>query len=159
MAPPAQYNHCKTVYSAMEADSHEEKIEGQMVRVWIGHSTKLFSELGMPVPYYTSVMHKLQAMQSVIQLHRGGGAGESKWALLNPPTRELFDNSKDRVTGRPTSKDSFNQRMRDMQRSIQTYQSEADQLFAEINLRLDMAETQLKALAEEVRKVNARFND
>jgi len=142
----------------MESDSHEEKIEGVMVKVWVGHSTKMFLELGLPVPYYTSVMHKLQAMQCLMQLHRGGGAGESKWALLNEPTRELFDNSKDRVTGRPTSKDSFNQRMRDMQSRILEMSADADMKFNEIELRLNMIETQLNGLAEDVRKVNARLD-
>lgn len=158
MAPPAQYNHCKTVYSTMMASSHEEKVEGQMVRVWVGHSTKLFAELGLPVPYYTSVMHKLQAMQCLIQLHRGGGGGESKWALMNEPTRALFDGSKDRVTGRASAKDAFDQRMRDMTHAIQQLSNDSDQKISEIEMRLNMIESQLKGLADDVRKLNARFN-
>jgi hypothetical protein len=158
MAPPAQYNHCKTVYSAMYDNSHEEKVDGVMVRVWVGHSTKLFMELGLPTPYYTSVMQKLQAMQCVLQLHRGGGGGESKWACLIAPSRELYEHSKDRVTGRPSEKDTQIQRLKDMHNRILQLDSGMEDMLNEVDLRLKMIETQLTALAEEVQKINARFN-
>lgn len=155
---PAQYNHCKTVYSAMEDNSQEELVDGAKVKVWTGHSTKLFAELGLPTPYYTTVMHKLQAMGCLIQLHRGGGGGESKWALIHAPTREVYETSKDRATGRPSEKDAHDQRMRDMQNRIVELSTDLEQMQSDYDLRVSMIETQVKGLVEEVQKINARLN-
>jgi hypothetical protein len=48
--------------------------------------------------------------------------------------------------------------MRDMQSRILEMSADADMKFNEIELRLNMIETQLIGLAEDVRKVNARLD-
>lgn len=146
MAPPAQYNHCERVYEAMLQAAETTKLEGKDVATWEGHTTKLFQELGLTVPYYTSVTQKLQAMGCLIQLHRGGGGGMSKWALIYPPTEEIFNNSKDRVRSKPTAKDQWEQRLRDLSAVLQEITSN----FEVFDARLDHMDTQIKDLAKEV---------
>jgi hypothetical protein len=82
----ALFKHACTVYEAMEASS--ETVEGR--KVWKGHLTKVFTELGLPTPQYTHVMKCLKEMGCVEQIQRGGGIGNSQWQMIRPPEEELF---------------------------------------------------------------------
>lgn len=83
---PALWGYVDKVYRKMEDTAEAEDDD----LVYTGHLTGLFQELGIPNPYYTSVMAALKAMGCVLQLRRGGGTSRSKWQLVTPPTEELF---------------------------------------------------------------------
>lgn len=101
---PAGFDHCARVFAQMLKESTEETLprpelkgddadyEGDpdTIRVYEGHLTGLFQKLGIPNPYYTSVMKALKAMNCVEQVRRGGGPALSKWALLKEPTEEGY---------------------------------------------------------------------
>jgi hypothetical protein len=125
-APPANFEHCTTIYDMMATEAKTEEIDGTSTLVWEGHTTKLFEKAALAQPYYTSVLHKLRAMGCILQLQRGGGGGFSKWALLTSPTLSVFDASKDRASGRPTPADIQNQRLRDVMNLITTVNSHMD---------------------------------
>lgn len=158
MAPPAQYDHCVTIYNAMLAEARTEEVEGQMVLVWEGFLTEVFQKQGLPQPYYTTVMHKLKAMECVIQLKRGGGGGTSIWALLKEPTEEEFMAAPERSKSNPSVSDQKEQLLRDTIKAVQHLQSEIDSQIETIHTRIDVIETQLHALAKEVQEINARHN-
>ena len=119
---PALYEHCSTVYDAMLERSRTDSVEGEgEVKVYEGFSTKLFRELLLAVPYYTSVMDALQKMDCVRQIRRGGGSSPSVWIVLQPPTAELWDamqaGTLPASTGTTTKRnriDMLEQQMRDM---------------------------------------------
>jgi DNA-binding IclR family transcriptional regulator len=94
---PALLEHMTNVYNAMkskaidvELDSENGKEVLEIIKVYEGHLTGLFAELGMSTPYYTSIMKALKAMGCVDQVRRGGGAALSKWQLNYPPTAEGY---------------------------------------------------------------------
>jgi hypothetical protein len=96
---PAVYEHCVKVYEAMNRQAVDEELnddpipgQGTVQKFWEGHTTRLFSELGLAAPYYTSVMNHLKRMGCVVQVRRGGGTASSKWELLQEPTEELYNN-------------------------------------------------------------------
>jgi len=86
----ALFGHCQTVYKKMEEECEVRTIEGQDVQVYEGFLTKLFNELDLAVPYYTSVMRELRKMDCVRQLRRGGGNAPSLWLLVQAPVEEVF---------------------------------------------------------------------
>jgi hypothetical protein len=90
-APPALFTHCCTVFEKMRQQSKPMKVEGQATLVYEGYLTRLFNELDMATPYYTTVMRCLKAMNCVKQLSRGGGSSPSRWELVNDPDFDVFD--------------------------------------------------------------------
>ncbi len=90
---PKLLEHIGRVFEQMRAEAKSEQVRGKHVLVWEGHTTKLFAQLRMPTPYYSSVLRRLQDMKCIEQLSRGGGSAESRWALLDDPTREAFDST------------------------------------------------------------------
>lgn len=84
---PALYEHCCTVYSGMYEKS---KVDDLGRIVYEGHLTKLFVELRLSVPYYTTVTRELKRMGCVEQIRRGGGGSESQWELIQTPTDVLW---------------------------------------------------------------------
>ncbi len=120
MAPSALYNHCERIFKRMQDESVNETIDDHSVQVWVGYTTKMFEEEKLATPQYTFVMQKLLSMGCVVQLHRGGGGGPSKWLLVTYPTRTLFDNSLDRPRGRPSTRDIEDQRYRDLRSTLQS---------------------------------------
>lgn len=86
----ALYGHCEAVYKKMEEASVVKTIEGQEVQVYEGFLTKLFNDLDLAVPYYTSVMRELRRMDCVRQLRRGGGNAPSLWLLVQAPVEEMY---------------------------------------------------------------------
>lgn len=117
-APPANFNHCVKIFDMMSKEVEKEVIDGVECNTWEGFTTELFTRAEFPQPYYTFVMQKLQAMGCVVQLHRGGGGGPSKWLVLYEPTRELYDSAPDKPRGRPSRHDVTEQRHRDMLRRM-----------------------------------------
>jgi len=93
-APPALFQHSCRVFGAMKKGAVGVSIsDGDEVRhafVWEGHTTKLFRELELPTPYYTSVLGRLETMGCIVQLSRGGGTAVSRWELLDDPGLDEF---------------------------------------------------------------------
>lgn len=93
-------------------------------RIYTGYLTKLFKDLCLAVPYYTSVMDALKRMRCVDQLKRGGGAKPSQWALWQPPDRMIFNNAMAQTkldaagTHKSTKEKILEQRIADLDREI-----------------------------------------
>lgn len=116
--PPALFDHCVRTYNAMLAEAKQvivlPDIEDDLapgdraqelshIIVYEGFLTHLFAKLNLSVPYYTSVMTRLKAMNCVRQLRRGGSTTPSQWELVYEPTYEAFARQappKKRGTGR-----------------------------------------------------------
>jgi hypothetical protein len=90
-APPALFTHCSRVFERMRSEAKPQRVEGVACLVYEGYLTRLFNELEMATPYYTTVMRCLKAMNCVKQLSRGGGSSQSRWELINDPDFEAFD--------------------------------------------------------------------
>jgi hypothetical protein len=96
----------------MEADAKFELPEGEVeaadgsgmlkpepLRIYTGHLTSLFQKLELAMPYYTTVMKGLKALNCVEQLRRGGGTSQSKWVLLEAPTEQAWVDYEDNKRG------------------------------------------------------------
>jgi len=95
--------------------------EGSEVLVYEGFLTKLFTEVRLSTPYYTSVMNELMHMDCCRQLRRGGGSSPSTWLIVQAPTVTLWDarSSMPRKHRLGRREDPIMaQRMRDMQLQI-----------------------------------------
>ena len=88
--PPKLFEHCLSVFAAMKKNATAVQIEGQHALVYEGFLTRLFSDLQLATPYYTSVMQRLRRMQCVRQLSRGGGNSPSRWELIRDPEWDTF---------------------------------------------------------------------
>lgn len=84
-APPKLFEHVCRVFEAMRREAKPALIAAQHALVYEGHTTKLFRDLGLATPYYTSVLQRLQSMGCIKQLSRGGGSATSRWELLKDP--------------------------------------------------------------------------
>jgi archaellum component FlaC len=91
------------------------------VLVYEGFLTKLFNTQHLSVPYYSAVMDNLQRMDCVRQMRRGGGTSPSQWALLQPPTTDLWDNMGRTHTpkGRRDRMEGLEQQVRDLRQLVQ----------------------------------------
>lgn len=89
----AVYGHCENVYKAMLKESHTITHGGETAVVYEGFLTRLFNDLGLSMPHYSSVMTELKRMGCVEQIKRGGGGGKSQWRMLHAPTVEEFENA------------------------------------------------------------------
>ena len=86
------YRYCSNVYRVMKKESFHHAESNQII--WEGFFTKLITEdLGLSVPYYSTIRRELIRMECIRQLRRGGGSSPSQWALLREPTEELWHNS------------------------------------------------------------------
>ena len=106
-APPAQFNHCVTVYNKMLEEAKVERADGDsdiVMTVWTGYTTKLFDSLGMSTPYYTTVTRNLMRMGCIKQLRRGGGTATSQWELLKEPTYEAYTQAVEPISQRSNSR-------------------------------------------------------
>ena len=117
-AAASLFTHCETVYNAMKERSEQSTIEGFTGPVYTGRLTQLFGELGLAVPYYTSVMAKLKLMNCTVQLRRGGGRSPSVWAILAPPEMSEFEETlgehKARIGTRQSTSEQLKQQIRDL---------------------------------------------
>jgi hypothetical protein len=120
------YQHSKSVYEAM-LKSAKSAIgdEGTKMLVWKGFTTRLFDEVGLSTPYYTSILGHLKRMGCIKQLQRGGSSTPSQWHLITAPTEELWHDSVAR--GKPSTKiamleqrvDALNQRLLRIERMLE----------------------------------------
>jgi hypothetical protein len=93
------YPKTQRVYNAMDDAASDGFYEGRPARIWWGYTTHVFYSLGLPMGYYTPVFDLLRCMGCLVQLQRGGGRGKSQWALVQPPTQELFDAALEELGG------------------------------------------------------------
>jgi len=135
-AKSALFEHCMLVYNKMLEDSTEERAtEGFTGNVYRGHLTKLFMDLGLSVPYYTSVMGNLKKMNCVAQLRRGGGKSNSVWALISPPELTTFEELVDprnakATSGRQTVSQALQQQIRDLHAIVKKLEQDVELLKA-----------------------------
>jgi len=89
---------CIKAYESLDAASVANEIEGEEVKMFVGHSTKHLEEaIGLTTAKYGRVMKALKDMGCVIQYKRGAGrTTESQWILVGEPTVESFVALKDR---------------------------------------------------------------
>lgn len=117
----ALFGHCVETYNAMaEAATLQSGGEdGDDVLVYEGFLTKLFRDtLHLAVPYYSHVMRCLKAMDCVRQLRRGGSTTPSRWALLQPPTSENYEQIRVQTQIVPAAQAARDQQIRDMRQQI-----------------------------------------
>jgi hypothetical protein len=108
---PALYQHCCDVFDTMKKAAQPAEYEGRQILMYEGHTTKMFEDLRLSVPYYSSVMTALKTMGCVIQLQRGGGGSKSKWAILTRPTEEGFFAYKGKRQTKASKEDQWRQSM------------------------------------------------
>lgn len=132
---PALYEHSVNVFNAMRERAQVDQLTTggeEQGLVYEGFLTKLFSDdLGLSVPYYTTVMRQLRRMGCVTQLRRGGSSTPSRWQLLEEPTIEAFISDHDRSSSKVQRKsrlDSVEQQNRDLASRINDLESQVDQL-------------------------------
>lgn len=108
------YDHCVRVFKEMQSQARAEE-DGL---IYEGHLTKLFANLQLPTPYYTTVMNHLKSMNCVEQLRRGGGNSPSRWVLIAEPNEEAFksiENVRRRSHGKVAG---LEQQVRDLTRQV-----------------------------------------
>ena len=131
-APPKLYEHVCRVFAAMKSDAIPVNIpdggDQRHAFIWEGHTTKLFRQLELPTPYYTSCLNRLEQMNCIKQLSRGGGSAASRWELLDDPDIDVF------------------MRVAKAQKVRGTRLGALEQRFLEINKRLQAVEAKLERL-------------
>jgi hypothetical protein len=133
MVQPSQalFRNCNIIYDAMQKVSEIEELEGEKVRIYHGHLTRLFSEYGIAVPYYTSVTRRLRDMDCIRQIRRGGGNAPSVWLLVQAPTEEMFEKAPETLTrpgGRSTMSFQLRQQIIDLNNRLNNQQRDIDLL-------------------------------
>jgi hypothetical protein len=126
-ALPAVFHHCVEVYEHMES---KVEVESDGSKVYVGYTTRMFKDLGLAVPLYTSVMNHLKRMDCVRQQFRGGGGTPSRWVLLRAPTQELFEISPGYK--KTTMDDIQGQQIRDLQRQINDMKDDFEVRFVQL---------------------------
>lgn len=118
---PALYGHCEQVFAEMDARATLQEIDGQEAKVYTGHLTKLFEDLRLSVPYFSSVMNQLKGMDCVRQLRRGGGSAPSVWLIVQPPSIDMFEAGREpsKAQARTGRLDVLEQQVRDLAKRIQ----------------------------------------
>ncbi len=138
------YDHCKRVFEEMQSQARKEE-DGL---IYEGHLTKLFANLQLPTPYYTTVMNHLKSMNCVEQLRRGGGNSPSRWVLIAAPNEEAFK-SIEHVRRRSHGKVAgLEQRVRDLTRQVNT-----------LTTRVTTIEAFVFALQKELKQLTDHHND
>jgi hypothetical protein len=117
---PALFEHCVKVYEAMVQHSGVsfDADATTSARVYEGHLTRLFGELGLSTPYYTSVRRKLVQMGCIDQVRRGGGNAPSRWILRKPPTAELWNSATTLRRPKTDKLAQLEQRVNDLSRTV-----------------------------------------
>lgn len=135
------FSHCVSVYNEMEEQSRTEVIspsdhsddENNHMLVYEGHLTKLFAQLSLSTPYYTTVMNHLKAMGSVEQLQRGGGNSPSRWRLLRRPDEEAFRSVEGMNRSRTGKTAALEQQVRDLTKQVNELRTMVDDLLGHHN--------------------------
>ncbi len=120
---PSLYEHCVSVYDGMFEKADLEQLEAgnnaeevQEILVYTGFLTRLITkDLHLSVPYYTSTTRRLKAMDCIRQLRRGGSTTPSRWAVLQPPTLEAFNRTRDKGT---TQRKPIDQQISDLSKRL-----------------------------------------
>jgi hypothetical protein len=105
--------------------ANQKSDEGHDIVVYEGFTTGLFQELELSIPYYTKVLRHLKAMGCVRQLRRGGGSAMSRWELIKEPNFLDYEAAAVQV---------------DMKAPAVSKQSVADQMIADLNVRVEALE-------------------
>ena len=103
--PPVKlWEHVNVVFAAMQKQAKSEQVNGKHALVFTGHTTRLFRELQLATPLYSSVLQRLKQMGCIRQLSRGGGSAASRWELITDPDLEIFERvqSQNRQSSQPT---------------------------------------------------------
>lgn len=133
----ALYDHCNLIFDEMYKEAVPEetvvsRIEGDEqtpgtevttatgYMIWTGHTTHLFSRLGMATPYYTTVMTALKKMGCVEQIKRGGGNSMSKWRLVRKPEEDYFHAAEKLQKPVQGSQKALEQQVRDLNKRVTT---------------------------------------
>jgi len=117
---PALFEQCLEVYEAMSNDAEYQMVNDEQVLVYEGFLTRLITQdLHYSNPYYTKITGRLKGMDCIRQLKRGGSTSPSKWALVQTPTVELFDEARLKVSkrtgvGKGSRMDQIEQQIRDL---------------------------------------------
>lgn len=127
---PTLFEHCVAVFQEMEGQARDEGAEGL---IYEGHLTKLFNQLGLSAPYYTSVMRRLKQMDCVVQVRRGGGTSTSRWRLVRVPSEESFRSHED-MKVRPNGKYAT------LEQGLRSAHERINELVDQINDLYDMLE-------------------
>lgn len=114
----ALFDHCQTVYDEMKTQSREETLGEDLVTIYEGHTSKLFQQLGLAVPYYTSVLGKLKDMGCIELLRRGGGGAPSRWILYKKPEEKDFVEALTLAKPKRGKTAMLEQQVRDLQRRV-----------------------------------------
>jgi len=115
---PAQYDWALKVWEAMRDAATPEQMEGEdaPVLVYQGHLTNLFQQFKVPNPYYSKITTAFKNQGYAVQLRRGGGSAESRWALLKEPDPESFREAATRNRVRQGKVGQLEQRVNDLQK-------------------------------------------
>jgi hypothetical protein len=123
--PPKQFDWALKVFDKMMAEATPQTFEGDSpafdgapVMVYEGHLTRLFSELGIANPYYTSIMKALKDTGCVEQLRRGGGSAKSQWVLISRPTVDQFMERAERKRANNSKIGQMEQQLRDLRKTL-----------------------------------------
>jgi hypothetical protein len=148
---PKQYDWATELYKKMleEATPVEQVAQPgdpvTPVMVYEGHLTRLFSELNIPNPYYTSLMKALKTMGCVEQLRRGGGAAMSQWVLHRAPTEDDFREFRERNAPNTSKFGQLEQQVRDLRRLASAQAEDMEKM-----------QTVIDVLSERITKVEDR---
>jgi hypothetical protein len=122
-APPKLFEHVLRVFAEMRRHAVPQMTpdagEESHVLVYEGYLTHLFRDLGLPTPYYSSVMDRLKVMGCVRQLSRGGGSSPSRWELLQDPDFEDFQAAEDSNKKAPSRQEQLERYQAVMDRRLQ----------------------------------------
>jgi hypothetical protein len=142
---PSQLLHCESVYTKMREQAREVREQDVPMFVWEGYLTKLVRELGLSVPYYSTVKGHLEKMGCMRQLRRGGGNAMSQWELIKPPTMKLWEESgTNKVTtpravvgADPAAVATAQQQVRDLTVRVEALEGNVETLVGMFNKMLD----------------------
>jgi len=88
MANKPMHQWATEFWDALAQDEQTSEEEG--FTVFRGHPTKILLDIGASAPYYSILSKRLEQMECIERMHRGGGGGFSVWRLLKRPTKELW---------------------------------------------------------------------
>ncbi len=127
------YRYCVDTYNRMKATAQtftSEQVGSGMretdrpMTVWEGFFTKLITEdLGLSVPYFTTIRRELVRMECIRQLRRGGGSSPSQWELLQEPTEDLWHTAPAKRSQTNSKQDANAGQIGDLIRRVETLES------------------------------------